>query len=123
MSAQKKVLVVEDEFLIAAALGVQIEAMGHVFCGSAPSAYRGIVMAREMQPDVVLMDVGLEGEVDGVDAALAIHQIASPKIIFITGSKAPETLDRIALARPVAILFKPYSTNELRRTIDAAVLH
>jgi CheY-like chemotaxis protein len=123
MTAQKKVLVVEDEFLIATALGVQIEAMGHVFCGSAPSAYRGIVMAREMQPDIILMDMRLEGDVDGVDAALAIHQIASAKIIFITGSKAPETLDRIALAQPAAILFKPYSTNELGRVIEAADLH
>jgi DNA-binding NarL/FixJ family response regulator len=123
MTAQKKVLVVEDEFLIAAALGVQIEAMGHVFCGSAPSAYRGIVMAREMQPDIILMDMRLEGDVDGVDAALAINQIASPKIIFITGSKAPETLDRIALAHPAAILFKPYSNNELGRAINAADLH
>ena len=118
--AQKKILVVEDEFLIAAALGVQIEAMGHEFCGSAPSAYRGIIMAQQLQPDVILMDMRLEGDVDGVDAALAIHQICNSKIIFITGSKEPSTLERIALARPAAILFKPCSANELQKTINDA---
>jgi len=116
--ARKKIMVVEDEFLIAAALGVQIEAMGHEFCGSAPSAYRGIVMAQRVQPDVVLMDMRLEGDVDGVDAALAIYQICSSKIIFITGSKEPSTLERIALAHPAAVLFKPCSANELQKTIN-----
>jgi CheY-like chemotaxis protein len=114
----KKILVVEDEFLIAAALGIQIEAMGHHFCGSAPSAYRGIVMARDQRPDLVLMDMRLEGDVDGVDAALAIYQIVNAKIIFITGSKEPTTLERIALAHPAAVLFKPCSSNELQRAIN-----
>lgn len=115
---QRSVLVVEDEYLIAAALGAQIEDMGHRFCGSAPSAYKAIAMAREFQPDIILMDVRLEGDVDGVDAAMIIYDISKAKIIFVTGSKERSTLDRIGLARPAAVLFKPYSASELRRTIE-----
>jgi DNA-binding NarL/FixJ family response regulator len=66
------------------------------------------------------MDVRLQGEGDGVDAALAIHEHVGSKVIFVTGSREPATLERISLHHPSAVLFKPVSGRQLRTAIEAA---
>jgi len=63
------------------------------------------------------MDMRLRGERDGVDAALAIHERVGSKLIFVTGSREPATLDRIGLDHPAAVLFKPVSDRQLRTAI------
>src|SRR6266853_1448157 len=96
------VLVVDDEFLIAQGLCMQVEDMGLEVCATAASAEQAIVEAQAHRPIVVLMDMRLQGDKDGVDAALAINETVGSKMIFITGSNEPATMARIQEDHPTA---------------------
>jgi len=112
---------VEDEFIIAEGLRLQLEQMGVSVCGIAATADDAVSLAKEHDPRLVLMDVRLKGERDGVDAALDIHHAVGSKVIFITGSREQATIDRIGLDHPAATLFKPVSPFQLRRTIERVI--
>ncbi len=114
------VLIVEDEALIALGLQMQVEDMGLNVCDIAATADDAISLARIHKPAVVLMDMRLRGVGDGVDAALSIYETIGSKVIFVTGSREPATIDRIKLDHPSAILFKPVSQEELADAITAA---
>jgi DNA-binding NarL/FixJ family response regulator len=115
------VLVVDDEFLIAQGLSLQVEDMGLVVCGTAETADDAVALAQLHRPAVVLMDMRLKGEKDGVDAALAIYETVGSKVIFITGSREPATIERISLDHPAGVLFKPVSDQQLSAAIRAAM--
>jgi DNA-binding NarL/FixJ family response regulator len=117
---QACVLVVEDEFLIAQGICLQLEDIGFNVCGTAATAADAVTAALAHRPMIVLMDVRLQGQGDGVDAALAIHERVGSKVIFVTGSREPATLARIGLDHPTAVLFKPVSDRQLRAAIDGA---
>jgi DNA-binding NarL/FixJ family response regulator len=108
-----KVLIVEDQFLAAEFLRIWTEAYGFEVCGVAKSAQRAIDMASKHRPDIVLMDVRLEGDRDGVDAALAISQTLQPRFIYCTGSSEPSTMARISEDHPFEILIKPINHEDL----------
>ena len=94
---QRCVLVVDDEFLIAQGLCLQVEDMGLNVCGTAATAETAVALAQAHRPSVVLMDVRLRGKGDGVDAAIAIHFTVGSRVIFITGSQDPNTVMRIGI--------------------------
>ncbi len=108
------VLIVDDEYLIAMALSLLVEEMGLTVCGTAACADDAIALAQTHRPSVVLMDVRLEGEKDGVDAATAIHQTVGSKVIYITASGEPATLTRIHDDHPSGVLLKPVTDQHLR---------
>lgn len=115
------VLVVDDEYLIAQGLCQQVEDMGLEVCGTAATAEEAVALCQALRPRVVLMDMRLRGDKDGVDAALAIHATVGSKVIFVTGSREPATIARIALDHPAGVLFKPVSGAQLRLAINAAL--
>lgn len=118
---QDNVLVVDDEFLIAMGLSMLVEDMGMEVCGTAATADDAVALAQRHRPSIVLMDVRLRGEKDGIDAAIAIHETVGSKIIFITGSREPETLERIQKGHPSAVLFKPVSDGQLLTAVKAVL--
>jgi DNA-binding NarL/FixJ family response regulator len=118
---QDTVLVVDDEFLIAQGLCMQIEDMGMSVCATAATADDAVALTQEHRPAIVLMDMRLLGEKDGVDAALEIHYTVGSKVIFITGSREPATIERIKLDHASAVLFKPVSDHQLRAAIEGAL--
>ena len=120
-SESPSILVVDDEFIIANSLSLQVEEMGYSVCGVAATAREAVELAQTHRPDIVLMDVRLRGEEDGVDAALAIHESTGSKVIFITGSREPATMARIELDHATAVLFKPIYGQQLRIAVDAAL--
>jgi len=115
------VLVVDDEFLVAEGLCMQVEDMNLSVCGTATNADEALALAMMFRPEVVLMDMRLRGEQDGVDAALAIHAEVGSKVIFITGSREQSTIDRIHQDHPAGLLFKPVSDRQLRMAIATAL--
>jgi CheY-like chemotaxis protein len=115
-----KVLIVEDMFLNSEFLRIWIEALGHEVCGVAVSAETACALARAHQPDVILMDLLLEGEGDGVDAALEIRSTQSPPIIFITACSEQKSVERILAADPFRVLPKPVNPQELFDALRAA---
>lgn len=118
---QNHILVVDDEFLIAEGLRAQIEDMGMTVCGTADTSDLAVALAQQYRPALVLMDMRLRGQKDGVGAALVIHATVGSKVIFITGSREPATIARIQLDHPVAILYKPISYQQLRAAIVSAL--
>ena len=115
------VLVVDDEFLIVEGLCMQLETMGLKVCATAVSADQAILEAQTHRPRLVLMDMRLLGEKDGVDAALAIHETVGSKMIFITGSNEPSTMARIQEDHPTAVLIKPIADRQLRVAVEQAM--
>lgn len=115
------VAVVDDEFLIAAGLSSQVEELGMTVCGTAATAEEAVALAQAKRPSLVLMDVRLAGDKDGVDAAVAIHETVGSKVIFVTGSREPQTMARIREDHPAGVLFKPVSDWQLREAIATAL--
>lgn len=115
------VAVVDDEFLIATGLSLQLEDLGMAVCGTAATADEAVALVQSQRPAVVLMDVRLGGDKDGIDAALAIHDTVGSKVIFVTGSREAATIDRIQLDHPAGVLFKPVQNWQLRDAIQAAL--
>jgi two-component system, response regulator PdtaR len=115
------VLIVDDEFLIAESLCMYMDEMGMEVCGTAATADDAVALAQAHRPKLVLMDMRLRGERDGVDAAIAIHETVGSKVIFITGSQEPKTVARIQLSQPTGVLFKPFSGVGLRTAIATAL--
>jgi DNA-binding NarL/FixJ family response regulator len=118
---QDCILVVDDEILIAELWCMILEDMQLDVCGVAKTAEAAIALANQFRPKVVLMDVRLEGPVDGVEAAIAIHKTVGSKVIFITGSRDSPTIARIQAVRPARVLFKPLADRQLQDAV-AAVL-
>ena len=115
------VAVVDDEVLIATGLSLQLEGLGMKVCGTAGSADEAVALVQAHRPAVVLMDVRLGGEKDGVDAALAIHDTVGSKVIFVTGSREPITMERISQDHPAGVLVKPITDGQLRQAIETAL--
>src|SRR3546814_20309144 len=112
------VLVVDDEYLIAESLRMQVEDMGMAVCGIAATAKGAVALAIKHRPQLVLMDMRLAGEGDGVDAALAIHEQVGPKVILITGSREPATLYRITPAIHSPVLSNPLFGRQLQLAVE-----
>jgi response regulator of citrate/malate metabolism len=115
------VLIVEDEFLIASIFEAQIGDMGITVCGIADTADQAVALAREHRPALVLMDVRLKGDKDGVDAAIAIHDSVGSKVIFITGSREPANIQRMQLDHSIAVLFKPIHGRALQNAVESGL--
>ena len=121
IALRRCVLVVDDEALIADLWGLHMEMIGIEVCGLAATADGAVRLAQEHRPAVILMDVRLRGTKDGVDAAIAIRSSVGSKVIFITASKDPETIARIQLGSPTAILFKPVFDRQLHAAVRDAL--
>jgi CheY-like chemotaxis protein len=116
-----KVLVVDDEFLIVEVLSMMLSDMGLEVCGTAGTAEEAIEMARTHMPRLVLMDVRLRGQRDGIEAAAAIRQARETPIIFVTGSREPAMVKRLTMDQSAAVLFKPVRFDQLQAAVKAAL--
>jgi PAS domain S-box-containing protein len=116
-----KILIVEDEFVVAAGLQAGLEAMGYEVVGLAASGEDALEQARAARPDLALMDIKLRGEMDGVDAALALRRELELPAIFLTAFADDSFLERARQALPMGYLLKPYQERELRSTIEMAL--
>lgn len=115
------VLVVEDQRLVAADLAMQLRSFGYRVVGFATSGAEAIAKCRELDPNVVLMDIHLEGELDGTDAAREIRKTSRCAIVFLTAFSDLATLERAKLAEPGGYVVKPASPVELRCAVEVAV--
>lgn len=115
--AMPSVLVVEDEWLLADYFAAILEHLGYDVCGIAGDAEGAVALARRHAPDVVLMDLRLAGQRDGVDAACAIEATLPVSVIFVTASGDPRTMQRIRTNDPDDILVKPVLERDLATSL------
>jgi DNA-binding NarL/FixJ family response regulator len=106
--ARRRALIVEDEVLIALDLEADMCALGFDVCGLAPSARQACSLAMSNQPDVVLMDVNLEGGREGIEAARWLREVCETAVVFVTSYNDDNTVERIHDQVPGApVLPKP----------------
>jgi len=120
-TAKVSILLVEDENLVAEDMKDFLSRLGHRVVGIASQGVQAIYMAQELTPELILMDVGLKGEMDGIQAASVIQENAHTPVIFLTGFADQETLRRAVAAEPLAYLVKPIKEVELQCAIEVAV--
>ena len=116
-----RILIVEDEAIVAMDIESRLTAMGYAIAGRAASAEQALALAKEAQPDLILMDIRLQGEMDGIDAALEIHKYFRIPVIFVTAYSEETTLERAKLAEPFGYILKPFDDRELKSAIEIAL--
>jgi PAS domain S-box-containing protein len=115
-----KVLIVEDEKIVAKDIEVRLKTMGCGVTRTASSAEEAIRKALRLRPDVVLMDIVLSGRTDGIAAAEEIGRLDIP-VIYLTSFADEETLARAKVTNPYGYIVKPFKEEELRAAVKVAV--
>lgn len=122
MSAEKvNILIVEDESIVALDLASGLEHDGYNIAGIADNAEEAQQLFTDNEVDIVLMDVNIIGEKDGIDTAIEILKQKAVPIIYLTAFTDATTIERIKQTHPAAFLSKPYSLTNVRIAIDLAV--
>lgn len=116
-----QVLIVEDEQVIAINLRECLESMGYAVPAIATSAQQAIEIAAARQPNLVLMDIRLQGERDGIDAAEQIWNTLQIPVIYVTGHSDQSTIERAKMTAPFGYLLKPIRERELYVAIEATM--
>jgi two-component system, response regulator PdtaR len=116
-----KVLVVEDESIVALEIQDRLTMMGYHVCGLALSGEKAINLARTTSPSLVLMDIKLKGDMDGIEAAKTIKEEFNTPSIFITAFSDESTMQEIKEFFNYEYLLKPFEEEELKRAIEATL--
>src|SRR5262245_61689168 len=116
-----RILVVEDEQIVAASLSKRLAKLGYEVVGSAAAGEEAVGLAERLRPDLVLMDVRLEGQMDGVEAAGHIRFRHGIPVVYLTAYSTKEILERAKVTEPYGYILKPYHDRELHVVIDMAL--
>jgi diguanylate cyclase (GGDEF)-like protein/PAS domain S-box-containing protein len=119
--AAPSLLVVEDESVVAMDLDGQLHDMGYQVCGCVDNARDAIDRARADHPDLILMDIVLKGDMDGIAAASVIGSELHIPVLFLTAYSDDQTVERAARTWPYGYLTKPFQNRELRAGIEVAL--
>ena len=115
------ILVVEDEGIVAQEIKSRLEKSGYTVCAVAHDGNTAIARADEMQPDLVLMDIRLKGEMDGIEAAGIIGERFGIPVVYLTAYTDPDTLERAKVKDPFGYVVKPFETRSLIVSIEIAL--
>jgi PAS domain S-box-containing protein len=118
---KSKILIVEDDELVALLVQLKLEMLGYQSLGCTSRGEDAIRLTGELKPNLVLMDIHLAGEMDGIDAANAIHQQFSIPVVFLTSNASDETLERAKHVEAFGYIIKPFTDQELRTGIEMAL--
>ncbi|MEG4517594.1 MULTISPECIES: ATP-binding protein [unclassified Microcoleus] len=116
-----KILIVEDELLIAKNLAPKLEKLGYQIADIVSSGADAIQRARELQPDLILMDIVIKGDIDGIETAAIINQELDIPIIYTTAYADDATLQRAENTGSYGYLLKPFKEREMHATIKIAL--
>ena len=116
----RRVLIVEDEVIVALEIQHYLEHLGYEVIDNVTTGEDAISKANELKPDLILMDIRLEEEMDGIEAACQIREQRDVPIVFLTAYGDNETLERAHKASPGGYLLKPFDSRSLHMTIEIA---
>ena len=117
----RRILIVEDESIAAINLHEQLVSLGYQPVGPVATGAAATSLAGELRPDLVLMDIHLEGDMDGIVAAREIRQRFHIPSLFVSAFSEDETLERAKLAEPLGYILKPFEVRELKANIELAL--
>jgi signal transduction histidine kinase len=116
-----KIFVVEDEHIVSLGLQRALNKLGYVVVDAVSSGETALEAVAAASPDLVLMDIRLEGELDGITAADKIRTAHDIPVIYVTGYSDAETLARAKITEPFAYILKPFESRELHIAIETAL--
>lgn len=117
---KRKILIVEDSALIQIKLYKMLKAAGYDVVGTANSCDQAISLTKKFCPDIIMMDIILVGEKDGIQTSLEIRKFSDVGIIYLTGNSSEEMIARARKTKPLGYLIKPYNDRQLSVVLDMA---
>jgi CheY-like chemotaxis protein len=119
--ANLKVLIVEDDKLIAHIEQWRLLKLGYDVCGSAGTGTEALNCVAEMQPDIVLIDISLEGAIDGIETARQIKEDFNIPVIFVSAHVDGATIERAKAIHPDGFIKKPFDDDDLRIAVELGI--
>ena len=117
MEEKTRILIVEDDMIIAANISLQLSNAGYEITGVVPRGEEAVLHAKANKPDIILMDINLRGALDGIATASKIQETHNVPIIYLTANSDEPTFFRAKTTHPYAFISKPFSNLDLQRTI------
>lgn len=121
MSTPIKILIVEDEMIIAANISLQLTTLGYEVNGIVPRAEEAITCVEQNLPDIVLMDINLKGDLDGIETVKLIQKNNNVAVIYLTANADEANFNRAKSTHPHAFISKPFKKLDLQRAIELTV--
>ena len=121
ISTELRALIIEDEIQIAEELRERLSRLGFFVIGAVDSADEGVAIATRERPDIVLMDIRLKGQKDGIEAACEIRQQVDLPIVYLTAYSDQRTVDRVKRTEHDGFILKPFHRHDLQSTIEIAM--
>jgi DNA-binding LytR/AlgR family response regulator len=119
--AQTNVLVVEDESIVSKDIQHSLKKLGYNVVGAAATGEQAVKLAMETQPDIILMDIMLKGEMNGIEAATQIRTETNIPVIFLTAYADESTLNRAKVTQPYGYIIKPFKEIDIHTSIEMAL--
>jgi DNA-binding LytR/AlgR family response regulator len=121
MDNKVRILVVEDEMIIGARISMLLSNMGYEVTGLLARGEEVIIHLAENKPDIVLLDINLKGQMDGVETARLIMEMGNTAVIYLTANSDEATFNRAKLTKPAGFITKPFKQLDLQRAIELAI--
>jgi PAS domain S-box-containing protein len=119
--AKANILIVEDDFVIAKVLAESLQELGYQVAGIVSTGEEAVERSAKLHPDLVLMDIRLKGEMDGIEAGEAISGDLHIPIVYLTAYSDERTVERAKITEPYGYLIKPFTDTELKTTLEMAI--
>lgn len=116
-----KILIVEDEPIHADRFEMLVDRLGYTLAGNCDNAFDALDCFHQTAPDLLLLDIHIRGEIDGIQLAERLNQLRPVPIVFVTSMQDDETFARAQRTQPIAFILKPFDTLQLQRAIELAV--
>ncbi len=116
-----RILIVEDEAITSMHLQTSLRRLGYVIAGMVDRGDDAVRLATQLCPDLILMDIGLRGEMDGIQTAAYIRRLCQIPVVFLTAHADSVTLERAKIVEPLGYLIKPFQENTLQATVEMAL--
>lgn len=121
MSNKTKILIVEDEMIIAANISLQLNELGYEVTGIIPRGEEALMHIKSETPDILLLDINLKGELDGIETALAMQKTHDIPIIYLTANADDAHFNRAKETHPYGFIAKPFKKLDLQRAIELTI--
>lgn len=121
MNQATKILIVEDEMIIAANMSLQLTSLGYEITGIILKGEDALVHIKQNTPDIILLDLHLKGTLSGVETAQLIQEDYNIPIIYVTANSDDVHFNKVKATNPYGFISKPFKKQDLQRTIELAV--
>lgn len=119
--SEVSILIVEDDNVIAQIADWRLKNLGYKVCGKAATGAEAMELLEKHKPDIVLMDINIKGDIDGIETAKLMKERFSIPVVYVTSHSEGPTLERAKETKPDGFILKPFDDDDLRVAIELAL--